>query len=131
MKKLLSLVCLSVFMLSVKAYAQSNTTWTIKDKVEKGYFKTNTVFNSHISGFSNKAQADALIQKIKAMPDVASVTTSNADANGNADVKIVMKETHNKPYYLGMAQTSGIGYIEVNGVKKTPIQWAEAAKQRK
>ena len=113
-------------MLSAKVYAQSNITWTIKDNVQKGFFKTNTSFNTHFSGFSSKAQSDDLIQKMKAFSDVASATTTNADANGNCDLKLIMKSAHEKRYYLGVAQKLGIQYIEVNGTKKTPAQWMEA-----
>ncbi|MES2131783.1 MAG: hypothetical protein V4506_05490 [Bacteroidota bacterium] len=125
MKKLLSIVCLSVLMLSAKVYAQSNITWTIKDNVQKGFFKTSTTFNTHFSGFTTKAQSDVLIQKMKAFSDVASATTTNADANGNCDLKLVMKSAHEKRYYLGVAQKLGIQYVEVNGNKKTPAQWME------
>ncbi len=130
MKKLLSLVCLSLFMLSVKAYAQSNTTWTIKDNVQKGFFRTATTFNTHFSGFANKAQADALIQKIKTQPDVSAAMVSNADANGNCDVRLVMRSAHDKKHYLGMAQKLGIQYVEVNGKKKTPAQWLEGKEKK-
>ena len=130
MKKLLPILCLSLFMLSVKAYSQSNTTWTIKDNAQKGFFKTSTTFHTHLSGFSNKAQADALIQQIQSAPDVASATVSNADANGNCDVTLVMNSTHDKKYYLGMARKFGIQYVEVNGKKKTPAEWM-AGKEKK
>jgi hypothetical protein len=130
MKKLLSIVCLSLFMLSVQAYGQSNTTWTIKDNVQKGFFKTATTFNTHFSGFTNKAQADAVILKIKGYGDIASATVTNEDANGNCDVKMVMKMAHDKKYYLAFAQKIGIQYVEVNGKKKTPAEWM-AGKEKK
>jgi hypothetical protein len=128
MKKLLPLVCLSLFMIAAKAYGQS--IWTIKDNVQKGYFKTNTTFHTHIGGFSSKAQADAVVEKIKAIRDVSSVEVSNADANGNCDLKLIMQAAHNKKYYLGVAQKLGIQYVEVNGTKKTPAQWLEEAEKK-
>lgn len=131
MKKLLSIVCLFAIMAVSKAYGQSNITWSIKDDVQKEYFKVNTVFNSHVSGFKSKAEADAFILKLKKNTDVASVTVSNADVNGNANVQMVMKTTHDTRYYLGMAQTLNIEFVEVNRVKKTIQQWQADEKENK
>ena len=36
MKKILAFAFLAILMLSNKAYSQSNITWTLKDKTEKG-----------------------------------------------------------------------------------------------
>ena len=129
MKKILSIICLTVLILSGKAYSQSNLTWTVKDKIEKGYFKTHTSFNTSFSGFTNKTEATKFFNKIKSNPDVASAEVSGADANGNCDLTLVMKQAHDKTYYVGMAQKLGVAYIEANGKKQTPEQIIAEARQ--
>lgn len=124
MKKLFSLVCL-MLLLSVTSRAQSNTTWTIKDRAEKGFFKTATTFHTHLSGFTARSQSDALMQSLKANGNIAAATLSNTDANGNGDLLLVMKTAQDKKYYIGLAQKLGIQYLEVNGTKKTPAQWLQ------
>ena len=122
MKKILSIACLAILMLTSAAYAQSNVTWTVKDKVQKGFFKSSTVINSHFSGFANKDEATKFCSKIKAYPEVASAEVSNADANGNCDIKLSVKQPQNKQYYVNLAQKLGVAFINVNGEKKTPEQ---------
>lgn len=130
MKKIFSITCLAILMLTTKAYAQSNLTWKVKDNIQKGFFKTHTTFNTSFSGFTSKEEANKLISKIKANPEVSSVEVSNSDANGNADVKLVMKNVHDKMYYVGFAQKLGIAYFEVNGNKKTPAQIAQEKREK-
>ena len=112
-------------MLTTKAYAQSNLTWTLKDNIQKGYFKSHTTFNTSLSGFTSKDQATKLLSKIKANPEVASAEVSNVDANGNSDLKLVMKSAHDKMYYVGLVQKLGVEYIVANGKKQTPAQIIE------
>lgn len=131
MKKILSITCLAVLMLATKAYAQSNLMWTVKDNVQKGYFKTNTTINSNFSGFTSKEEATKFCSKIKANTEVASADLSNYDANGNCDIKLTFKQPHNKQYYVGMAQKLGVAYISVNGSKKTPTQILEEIRNKK
>lgn len=130
MKNLLSatLVCLIISASSL--FAQSNVTWTIKDKLEKGQIKTMTVFNSNLSGFSNKQEAIAFCQKLKSNPEVAScdIITNNGT---NCDVKLAMKQPHNKQYYISFAQKSNIANIEVNGQKKTTAQMLQDIRDKK
>ena len=123
MKKIISIICVAVVLvLSNKAYSQSNLTWTIKDKIEKGYIKSHTSFNTSFSGFTNKTEADKFLSKIKSSPEVASIDIKNSDANGNCDLTLVMKQTHDKMYYVGFVQKLGVSYVVVNGVKRTPQQ---------
>jgi hypothetical protein len=131
MKKILSITCLAILMLTSSAYAQSNLTWTLKDKVQKGFFKSSTTLNSHFSGFTSKDEATKFCAKIKANPEVASAEVSNSDANGNCDLRLVMKQPHNKQYYVGMAQKLGVSYISVNNQKKTPTQILEEIRNKK
>ena len=109
-------------MLSAKVYAQSNLTWKVKDNIQKGFFKSHTTFNTSFTGFTSKEEANKFFSKMKSNPEVLSAETSNVDANGNCDLKLVMKQTHDKMYYVGLAQKLGIAYFEINGVKKTPSQ---------
>lgn len=131
MKKIISITVFAFILLIGKSYAQSNITWVIKDKIEKGFFKTATTINSQFNGFSNKEDADKFIQKIKGNAEVASVSILNSDVNGNTDMKITMKQTHDKQYYIGMAQKLGVQYIEANGKKKTPAQYIEEMRAKK
>ena len=115
-------------MLSIKGYSQSNITWTLKDNLAKGAIKTITVLNSNFSGLSSKENAIAFLQKFKLNPDVASCDIITNSGN-SCDVKIVMKNTHNKMYYVALAQKMGIAYIQVNGQKKTPAQFINENKK--
>lgn len=130
MKKILSIICLAVLVLSNKGFSQSNLTWTVKDKIEKGFIKSHTTFNSSFSGFTNKEEANKFLSKIRSNAEVASVSVINSDANGNCDLTLVMKQTHDKMYYVGLAQKLGISYIVVNGVKKTPAQIVEEKRNK-
>jgi hypothetical protein len=123
MKKLfVSFLFCSLFIVT-KTFAQSNLTWTLKYKAEKGFFKTNTAFNSSFSGFNNKAESASFIEKIKSNPDVASVNVSNMAPNGNCDVMLNMKQPHDRMYYISLAQKLGIIYLQANnGPKKTVSQ---------
>lgn len=122
MKKILSITCLALLMFSSKVYSQSNITWTFKDNVQKGYFKTNTILNSNFSGFTSKDEATKFCSTLKANAELASADVSNSDANGNCDIKLTFKQPHDRQYYLGMAQKLGIAYISVNGKTHTPEQ---------
>lgn len=117
------MICILILLVFFsKTYAQSNITWTIKDKIVKGYIKSHTSFNTSFSGFTNKSEFDKFLSKIKSNPEIASIEIKNSDANGNCDLKLVMKHTHDKIYYIGLAQKLGVSYIVFNNVKKTPQQ---------
>ncbi len=130
MKKILSISCLVLSMLFSKAYSQSNLTLTIKDNVQKGFFQSATTFHTHFSGFASKPESDAFFKKVKSHIEVLSLTPANVDATGNCDAVLVMKETHNKQYYISFAQKLGVQFIEVNGDKKTPAQFNEEARKK-
>ena len=51
-------------------------------------------------------------------------------SNGNCDLRLVMKQPHNKQYYVGMAQKLGVSYISVNNQKKTPTQILEEIRNK-
>lgn len=122
MKKILSITCLAILMFSGKMYSQSNITWKVKDNIQKGYFKSRTTFDVSFDGFTSKTESDKFFEKLKSNPEVISAVLSNVDAKGNGDVKLTMKQPHDKMYYVGLAQKLGIAYFEVNGTKKTPSQ---------
>lgn len=122
MKKIFSITCFAILMFSMKTYSQSNLTWKVKDDIQKGYFKTHTTFNTSFIGFTNKDEANKFFAKLKSNPEVLAAEVSNSDANGNCDLKLVMKQAHDKMYYIGLAQKLGVSYFEVNGKKQTPEQ---------
>lgn len=122
MKKIFSITCLAVLMFSAKVYSQSTITWKVKDNIQKGYFKSHTTFNSSVNGFTSKDEANKFFTKLKSNPEVLAAEVSNADANGNCDLKLVMKQAHDKMYYVGFAQKLGVAFFEVNGKKQTPEQ---------
>lgn len=117
--------------MATKAYSQSNLTWTLNEKGEKGFFKTHTAFHSNFSGFSNKEESAKFIDKIKSNPEIASADVSNMDAKGNCDVVLNMKQPHDKVYYVALAQKLGITYIQYNGQKKTPSEIMEGIRNKK
>jgi hypothetical protein len=131
MKKIFSITCLAILMLSANAYSQSNLTWKVKDNIQKGFFKSHTTFNTSFTGFTSKDEATKFFTKMRSNPEVVSAEVSNADANGNCDLKLVMKEAHDKMYYVGLAQKLGVAYFEVNGKKQTPDQIVAEKRNKK
>lgn len=131
MKKIFTLICLAILMIAGKAYSQSNLTWTVKDKVQKGFFKSSKVLNSNFSGFTNKEEATAFFNKLKMDRSVLSAEVINTDAKGNSDVKLTMRDTHDKKFYVGMAQKYQIAHISANGITKTPTQMMEEINAKK
>lgn len=129
MKKIFSIGTLAMLMMSFNAYCQSNLNWVVKDNVQNDFFKSHTTLNTSITGFSNKTQADAFINQLRANSEVMSVEVSNTDASGNGDLKLTMKAIHDDMYYIGLAQKMGVEYVTVNGQKKTPMQLREDARK--
>ena len=82
-------------------------------------------FNTSFSGFTSKEDATKFFAKLKSNPEVESAEVTNSSANGDADLKLVMKDFHDKTYYVGLAQKLGVSYIVVNDQKKTPAQIIE------
>ncbi len=130
MKNLLKVALFCLIFSASKIVAQSNLTWTIKDQIGKGAIKTTTVFNSNFSGFLNKQEAITFCQKLKTNPEVASceIVTNNGT---NSDMKLTMKQAHNKQYYIGLAQKLSITSIAVNGHKKTTEQMLQDIRNKK
>ena len=129
MKNLLTVALFCLILSASNLFAQSNLTWTIKDQLGKGVIKTTTVFNSNFSGFLNKQEAIAFCQKLKTNPEVASceiVTNSGA----NCDMKLTMKQPHNKQYYVSLAQKLNITNIAVNGQKKTTAEMMQEIRNK-
>jgi len=119
MKKNLSIICLTFVIFSISALAQSNLTWKFKDQLQKGAIKTTKILNTSFSGFANNAAALSFYQKMKVYDAFSSCELVSSDAS-SCDLKLVMKQTHDKLFYAGLAQKMGVSIIEVNGTKKTP-----------
>ncbi|MBK8366592.1 MAG: hypothetical protein IPL10_03990 [Bacteroidetes bacterium] len=130
MKNLLTIAIFCIIISASNLFAQSNLTWTIKDELGKGAVKTTTVFNSNFSGFLNKQEAIAFCQKLKTNPEVASCEII-ANNGTNSDMKLVMKQAHNKQYYIAFAQKQSITSISVNGQKKTTEQMLQDIRNKK
>lgn len=126
MKKILVILSFCMVYFSSGIMAQSNVTWTIKDHLSGGT-KSTTVFNSNFSGLKNSEAGIAICQKWKANTDVLSCDIVK-NSGTNCDIKLVMKQAHNKAYYARLASGMGIAYIEANGKKKTPTEWLEKKK---
>ncbi|MCD6018333.1 MAG: hypothetical protein K0S53_1454 [Bacteroidetes bacterium] len=131
MKKLFTTVFIFLIFFSALTFGQSNVTWKLKDKGEKGFFKTKTVFHSAFYGFNNKTESNALIAKLKTDPAVASILASNVDSRGNCDMVITMKQVQGKLYYVTLAQRLHVAYMEFNNQKKTPSQILSDIRSRK
>lgn len=129
MKQIFSIICLFILAFSFNAFSQTNLTWTIKDRIEKGSIKTLTVFNSNFSGFATANEALAFCQKIKSNPEVASCEIISKSVT-SCDVRLTMKQAHDKRYYASFATRLGIANIVANGNKKTPADWAEKKTQK-
>ncbi len=130
MKKIFSVACLALLLVSFKAHSQSNLTWIIKDHMEKGALKTMTVFNSSITGFKSTEEVNKFCQTLKANPEVASCTVISSTAN-SCNIKLNMKHAQNKSYYVGLAARAGIAYINMNGTTKTLDEIKQGNKGKK
>ncbi len=109
-------------------FAQTNITWTVKDKIEKGALKTMTVFNSSFSGFTTKEETAKFYQKLKTNPEIGSCDLI-AITNNSCDLKIIMKRTHDKHYYIGLFSKIGVSNVSANGNKKTFTDWGQGHKK--
>lgn len=130
MKKIFSVACLGLLLLSFRAHSQSNLTWVIKDHIEKGAIKTMTVFNSNVTGFKSAEEVNKFCQTLKANPEVASCTVVSSTAN-SCNIKLAMKHAQNKAYYVGMAARAGIAFINMNGTTKTLDEIKRGNKDKK
>jgi hypothetical protein len=119
MKKKLSMLTFILVMLSAKIFAQSNLTWVITDKYEKGYFKDKLEIKSAFSGFTNAAEASGFFDKLKNQPAIASIEPLGKDVKGNYLVSFKVKEPHVAKYYVSMFSRMGVTNVIVNGETKT------------
>jgi len=116
MKKLFSVSIFCFIVLTT--YSQSNLTWTVKGEIPKGYLKRSKNFDSNFNGFKNNAETADFIQKLKSNPEIESCDVISSSAN-SCDVKITMKQIHEKPYYLSFASSIGVAFISINGDKRS------------
>ncbi len=129
MKKITLITFIAFLMLSLNFYSQSNITWVVKDKVGKEFFTNHITINTNVTGFESKSQSEVFINQLKATPEVMSAEVSDAEANGNFNLILTMKNTHDSVYYIGLAQKLGVAYIIVNGEKKTTVQLRDEARR--
>lgn len=128
MKKIIYTTLISLTLSVTGLLAQSNLTWIIKDPTQKGFLKTATVFNSTFSGFKSNEETASFIQTLKSNKEIATCDVLSSSKN-SCDLKIVMKQAHNKPYYINLASTIGVQFISLNGNKKTLQELREAQKK--
>jgi hypothetical protein len=130
MKKLFTLLVISLSMLSLRTIAQNNLTWVMKEKADDAYFNR-TRFNYSVSGFTNQQEAGAFYAKMKENPDVVSAEDKGKDATGNYNVLVIMKKAQNKDYYLNWSVNLGVSYIiTFKGEKKTPQEILAESKKK-
>lgn len=128
MKKTIYTFIFSFTLYVTGLIAQTNITWTVKDKIEKGALKTMTVFNSSFSGFTTKEETTKFYQKLKTNPEIASCDLVVV-TNNSCDLKIIMKRPHDKHYYIGLFSKIGVSNVSANGNKKTFADWAQGHKK--
>lgn len=122
MKKLFTIISFSITLFASGLMAQSNLTWTLNDKLEKGEIKKATIFNSTFSGFTSAAEVTSFCNNLKGNANFSSfqVITSNATT---CVVKFVMKQPQAKSFYVGLARKLNVTNIIVNDVKKPTEEW--------
>lgn len=130
MKKILALVCLTLAVLTTKVHAQSNLTWIVKDKLTGDAVKRKLDFTVSLSGLGNQNEMTAFCQKIRSNNEVASCEDLGKDAAGNYTIRLKMKNVQDAKYYLGWVQKLGVAFIDINGEKKTPEEWAQSDKNK-
>jgi hypothetical protein len=124
MKKILSIACLLLLVLSAKVNAQSNLTWIAKDKIEDKTFNSQLEFHILVEGLANQNEAIMLCNKIRTNQEVESCENLGKDEKGAYSINFKMKSPKEAIYYIGWAQKLGISYIVAKGEKKTPAEWA-------
>ena len=129
MKKILSIACFTLLVLSSRLNAQSNLTWIAKDKIEDNTFKTRLEFHVAVAGLMNDNEANSFCDKMRTNKDLESCVNSGKDSNGSYLITFKMKKVNESIYYIGWAQKLGIAYIEAKGQRKTPAEWARADKK--
>lgn len=118
MKKIVYTFLFTVALGVMNLMSQSNAiTWTIKNKMEKGFFKTEKNFDATFSGFKSKEEAMKFADQFKTAPDVASYTVTNV-SNSACDVKFSMNDVHDKMFYVGMASKMGVTHMSAAGQTK-------------
>jgi hypothetical protein len=121
MKKIILLASM-IFSLS-QMRSQANITWSIKEKIDKQYFKETKVFSGTYTGFKNEEEVQSFIQKMKEFQGVESCELLKRDKN-TLTIKFTMRETHIGRYYFGrFAEDLQIGNIIINQVKKKSADW--------
>jgi hypothetical protein len=124
MKKILSIACLLLLVLSVKVNAQSNLTWIVKDKIEDKTFNSQLEFHILVEGLANQNEAIMLCNKIRTNQEVESCENLGKDEKGAYSIHFKMKNPKEAIYYIGWVQKLGFSYIVAKGEKKTPEEWA-------
>lgn len=119
MKKNITATAFILLVLSVRLFAQSNLTWVINDKYEKGYFKSKTEIKSSFVGLLNATEAASFFKKIKENPEILSVDQLGKDSKGNYSVLLKVKEPQSAKFYLTMLNKIGVSNVELDGVKKS------------
>ena len=128
MKKIIYTIVFSFTLYVSGLFAQSNITWTVKDKIEKGALKSMTVFNSSFSGFTSKEESAKFYQNLKTNPELASCDLINS-TNNSCDLKITMKRAHDKHYFIALFSKLGVSSVSANGNKKTFVEWGQGNKK--
>lgn len=129
MKKIVSITCFVLLILSSKINAQNNLTWVVKDKIEDNTFKTKLDFHILIEGLANQNEATEFCNKIRANKEVESCENLGKEANGSYSILFKMRKPNEASYYIGWAQKLGVSYIIAKGEKKTPAEWARGGKK--
>lgn len=129
MKKILSIACLVLLVLSSKVNAQSNLTWIVKDKIEDKTFDSKLEFHIAIEGLANQNEAILFCNKMRANQEVESCENLGKDETGAYLVTCKMKKPNEAIYYIGWAQKLGISYIVAKGEKKTPTEWVRTIRK--
>ncbi len=124
MKKIILTAFFGMLMLSSSLYAQSNLTWTFKDKYVKETAKDITVLNASFTGFEKAEDVSKFCQTLKNNAYIASLDVVASTAN-SCDLKVTMKEPQERNFYLGLASKMNVKYIEFNGTKKTIQEWGK------
>ena len=118
MKKLVAYTALYILFASSNAFSQSNLIWAFNGDLPKAFLKSSKVFNSTFSGFKSSDEVTKFCETFKANPDFASCELISK-TSAICIMKITMKQVHDKPYYINLANKSGVAYISVNGNKKS------------
>jgi hypothetical protein len=89
-----------------------------------------TTFNSEFSGFKNDTEIAKFCSDLKSNKDVQSCNVVSK-TNSTCKLQLVMKSTHEGPYYFQLAKNMGVEVVVANQQRKSVTESLAKARNKK